>query len=80
MKKVNILIISWKFCRFFGEAVIFWGWGRLHTQRYQPQGKFIFQQLISNFADFQRKNTVFQQNKIMLLKNVSHEKNLYFFN
>ena len=45
-------------------------------KKYQPRKKFFFfRQLVGNFDDFQRNNSVFMQNKIMLLKNINHKKN-----
>ena len=38
----------------------------------------MFQQLVLNFADFHRNNSIFMQNKIEHLKNISLVKNSHF--
>ena len=46
---------------------------------YQPQGKLIFRQLGTSFADFWRNNSVFMKKKIAHLKNIIFEVSIQIF-
>ena len=48
--------------------------------KYQPREKFILRQLVVILAYFRINNSLFMQNKIAHLKNISCEKSLYFNN
>ena len=50
-----------------------------HLKKYNLQRKFLFQQLIKNFANFWQNNSELVQ-KIVHLKNIIHRENSYFGN
>ena len=55
IKEVHDMTISHKFCRFLAEYHIYTK--KSSILKYHP-GKFIFSQLLINFANFQKSNSV----------------------
>ena len=49
-------------------------------KRYQTRKRFIFQQLIRNFADFRRNNSLLLQKKMEHLRNINSGESLYYDN
>ena len=47
-------------------------------KRYHPRKRFIFQQLILNFVDFRRNNSLFMHTKIKHLKNINSKESVAF--
>ena len=80
MRKVYFLAVSGKklqILKIFNSLMYLCN-KSIEFKKYQPCEKFIFQQLIVNFANFHRNINMLMKKKKMHLKNIIHEKILNF--